>query len=91
MESSGLSIEDIGKLVTVLAQEYNTTISAILSKLDSVSGDLDALHRLLSGDKSVEWTREEDDLLSRNSDLLKKWKGNEQTELRKKYLAFKVK
>ena len=63
----------------------------MLHKLDAVSGDLNALHRLLSGDRSAEWTREEDDLLSRNTELFKKWKGNEQSELRKKYLSYKVK
>jgi hypothetical protein len=39
----------------------------------------------------VRWTEEEDDLLHKNSDLIKKWKGAEQVELRRKYLAFKTK
>lgn len=69
----------MGTLVSILAKEYKTTIPSVLHKLDSVSGDLNALHRLLLGDKSVEWTREEDDLLSRNIEILKKWKGNEQS------------
>lgn len=42
-----LSIAEIGALVTVLASEYNSTVPAILHKLDSVSGDLQALHRLM--------------------------------------------
>jgi hypothetical protein len=46
---------------------------------------------LLTGDRTVEWSPEEDDLLARNSDLLKRWKGNEQADLRRKYVAFKVK
>jgi hypothetical protein len=77
--------------VTVLASEYNSTVPAILHKLDAVSGDLQALHRLMVGDKSVEWGREEDDLLNKNPELLKRWKGAESAELRKKYLTFKLK
>lgn len=86
-----LSIAEIGALVTVLASEYNSTVPAILHKLDSVSGDLQALHRLMSGDRSVEWGREDDDLLNKNPELLKRWKGAESAEQRKKYLAFKSK
>jgi hypothetical protein len=80
----------MGVLIGILAKEYKTTCSAIVSKLDSVSGDLDALHRLLSGDQSVKWTADEDDQLNKNSELLKKWKGEAQIELRKKYLAYKA-
>lgn len=47
----------MGTLVSILAKEYKTTIPSVLHKLDSVSGDLNALHRLLLGDRSVEWTR----------------------------------
>jgi hypothetical protein len=43
------------------------------------------------GDKSVEWGREEDDLLNKNPELLKRWKGADSAELRKKYLTFKSK
>jgi hypothetical protein len=89
--SDELSVEEMSTLIGILAREYKTTASSILSKLDSVSGDLDALHRLLSGDRTVRWTEEEDDLLHKNSDLIKKWKGAEQVELRRKYLVFKTK
>lgn len=65
-------------LVGILAKEYKTTTASLLQKLNVVSGDLNALHRLLSGDRSVEWSAEEDDMLAKNSDLLKRWKGNEQ-------------
>jgi hypothetical protein len=89
--SDELSVEEMGVLISILAKEYKTTTSSVLRKLDSVSGDLDALNRLLSGDQTVKWTDEEDDLLNKNGDLLKKWKGNNQVDLRKKYLAYKVK
>jgi len=65
-------------------------VAAVLHKLDNVSGDLNALHSLLSGERYVEWSKEEDDLLSKNSELLKKWKGNQSTDRRKKYLNFKT-
>lgn len=86
-----ISSEEMGVLISILAREYKTTTAAILQKLDLVSGDLDSLNRLLSGDQSVKWTPEEDDLLNKNPELLKKWKGSKQVELRKKYLAFKTK
>jgi hypothetical protein len=89
MDKGTLTIAEMGNLISILAKEYNTTVPSILHKLDSVSGDLNALHRLLSGDRGVEWTREEDDLISKNSDLLKRWKGAEATDLRKKYLQYK--
>jgi hypothetical protein len=54
---STLTLEEVGTLISILAKEYNTTIPSILHKLDSVSGDLDALHRLLTGDKTVQWTK----------------------------------
>ena len=41
--------------------------------------------------KKTEWSKEEDDLLNKNPDLLKKWKGGPATERRKKYLHFKAK
>jgi len=74
--TSALTSAEIGVLLGILANEYNTTVPSILSKLDSVSGDLNALHSLLSGDRSVEWNKEEDDLLNKNQELLKRWKGN---------------
>jgi hypothetical protein len=70
-----LTTAEMANLLRVLAEEYKTTVPAILHKLDTVSGDLNGLHRLLSGDKSVEWSKEEDDLLGKNGDLLKQWKG----------------
>lgn len=91
VSSSGLSLAETAQLLNTLADEYNTTLPVILCKLDAVSGDLNSLHRLLSGDKSVEWSREEDDLLAKNPDLLKRWKGNVAADLRKKYLQHKVK
>ena len=89
--NDALSLEDVSVLIGILSKEYNTTASSILSKLDSVSGDLDALNRLQTGDRSVRWTEEEDDLLHKKSDLIKKWKGEGQVELRRKYLVFKPK
>lgn len=86
-----LTSEEMAVLVSVLAKEYKTTTASLLQKLNVVSGDLHALNRLLSGDRSVEWSPEEDDLLAKNSELLKRWKGNEQAELRKKFIAYKTK
>lgn len=86
-----LTNAEMATLLSVLAEEYKTTVPSILHKLDSVSGDLNGLHRLLTGDKSVAWSKEEDDLLSKNSDLLKQWKGTEVAEKRKKYLNYKGK
>ena len=91
VSTAPLSLAEIGSLLSTLADEYKTTIPAILSKLDSTSGDLKALHRLLAGDKSAEWTKEEDDLITKNPDLLKKWKGADSADVRKKYLAYKSK
>jgi hypothetical protein len=58
VSTSQLSTAELGVLLTVLASEYNSTVPAILHKLDSVSGDLQALHRLMLGDKSLEWGKE---------------------------------
>jgi ABC-type transporter Mla maintaining outer membrane lipid asymmetry ATPase subunit MlaF len=91
VSNNPLSNAEIATLLSVLAEEYKTTVPSILHKLDAVSGDLNALHRWLSGDRSVQWSREEDDLLSKNTELLKQWKGQESAELRKKYLNFKAK
>jgi hypothetical protein len=91
VSSSPLTLAELGQLLSTLADEYQTTIPAILSKLDSVSGDLQALHRALSGDKSAEWSKEEDDLMTKNPEILKKWKGAESADLRKKYLVYKSK
>jgi hypothetical protein len=75
ISSAVLTNAEIASLLSVLAEEYKTTVPAILHKLDAVSGDLNGLHRLLSGDKSMEWSKEEDDLLNKNPELLKRWKG----------------
>lgn len=66
ISSSPLSIQEAAALLNALAEEYNTTIPVILKQLDSVSGDLNALHHLRSGDKSVEWTADEDDMIAKN-------------------------
>lgn len=91
ISSTPLTTSEIATLLKVAAEEYKTTIPSLLAKLDAVSGDLNALHQLLSGDKSVEWTKDEDDLMSKNPELLKRWKGVEAVELRKKYLSHKAK
>jgi hypothetical protein len=62
-----------------------------LRQLDLVSGDLNALGRIYRGEKGVEWSKEEDELLSKNPELIKKWKGVNAAELRKKYLQYKSK
>lgn len=75
ISSAVLTNAEIASLLGVLAEEYKTTVPAILHKLDGVSGDLNGLHKLLTGDKSMEWSKEEDDLLTKNPELLKRWKG----------------
>ena len=84
-----MSATELGSLLNILAKEYRTTFPVLLKRLDSVSGNLDALARVLNGDSCVEWTKEEDEMLSRNSDLLVRWKGQEAVQLRSKYLAKK--
>ena len=91
VSSSPLSLAEAASLLSILAQEYDTTLPAILHKLDGVSGDLNALHKLLAGDKSVEWTKDEDDMLAKNPELLKRWKGAQSADLRKKYQQYKTK
>ena len=91
ISSAPLTLNETAALINALAQEYSTTVPAILYKLDSVSGDLNALNSLLSGDKRVEWSKEEDDLLAKNPELLKRWKGSSAADQRKKYLQHKVK
>ncbi len=86
-----LTSTEMSALLAILSKEYKTTTASLLHKLNLVSGDLNSLHRLLSGDKTVEWSPEEDDMLAKNSELLKRWKGNEQAELRRKYVAYKTK
>jgi len=40
-----------------------------------VSGSLADLDKVFNGDSCVEWTREEDELLNKNQELLVRWKG----------------
>ena len=63
----------------------------ILKKLDEVSGDLFALDNYYSRRKNTLWSKEDDDLLLKNPEVMKKWKGKEAAELRKKYLQYKPK
>lgn len=90
-KDSKLTSAELATLVSTLADEYNVTMPTIIQKLDMVSGDLIALHRLMSGDRTVEWSRDEDDMLTKNPDLLIRWKGQESTDLRKRYNQFKAK
>lgn len=76
--------------LSVLAREYQTSLPALLRKLDRVSGNLEHLQAMMEGDNRFEWTEEEDDLLSGNEGLLVRWKGKEAVELRKKYLNWKA-
>jgi hypothetical protein len=45
------------------------------------------MDKVFKGDANVEWTQEEDDLLSKNEGLLRRWKGEEAVDRRKKYLS----
>ncbi len=91
VSTTPLTVAEMGTLLSILASEYNSTVPAILHRLDNVSGDLSALHKSMLGDKSVEWGKDEDDLLNKNPELLRRWKGTESAELRKKYTTFKSK
>lgn len=60
--------------------------------MDRVSGDIRALDRIYTEkDDKAEWTPEEDGLLTKNAAILSRWKGEENVELRKRYLANKNK
>ena len=63
----------------------------MVSILHSVSGDLICLHRYMSGEKGVAYTPAEDDMISKNPEFLRNYKGQDSVEKRKEYLAFKVK
>lgn len=92
LPSKDLSLGELAELLNVLAKEYGTTLPVIIRKLDRVSGDVRALDRIYSQkDDKVEWTPEEDELLSKNSAILARWKGEEAVELRKRYLSTKLK
>lgn len=86
-----LTSSEVAELLNILANEYNTTMPAVLKKLDSVSGSLRMLERVFEGDNTLEWTKREDAMLETHIDILRRWKGNEAVELRKKYLQHKVK
>ena len=64
---------------------------ALIRKLDRVSGNLENLDHAYNGDNRHEWTEEEDALLSKNEQLLVRWKGQEAVDVRKKYLNWKHK
>lgn len=51
-------------MLNVLADQYKTTLPALLRKLDRLSGDLKALDfSYLNNDDRAEWTQDEDNLL----------------------------
>lgn len=82
---------ELASVLNVLAKEYHTTLPALVRKLDRVSGNLEHLDRTYNGDNRYEWTEEEDGLLSKNEQLLARWKGQEAVDIRKKYLHWKAK
>lgn len=81
------TVPELAEVLSVIAKEYNTTLSNLLHKLDSVSGDFDQLAKIFKGDTTAGWTPEEDELLAKNEGLLRRWKGNDSVERRKKYLS----
>lgn len=92
LPSKDLSLGELAELLSVLAKEYNTTLPVLIRKLDRVSGDVRALDRIYTEkDDKAEWTPEEDGLLNKNAAILARWKGEENVELRKRYLANKSK
>ena len=91
MPAKDLSPLELASVLNVLAKEYHTTLPALLRKLDRVSGNLEQLDRLYSGDTRLEWTEEEDAMLAKNENLLVRWKGEEAVRTRKQYLQWKSK
>jgi hypothetical protein len=92
LPSKDLSLGELAELLNVLAHEYGTTLPVVIRKLDRVSGDVKALDRIYSQkDDKLEWTAEEDELLSKNPAILSRWKGEEAVNLRKLYLSTKLK
>ena len=81
--------EEIAEILRLLANEYHTTLPTLLRRLDNVSGSLSDLDKVFNGDSCVEWTKEEDELLNKNADLLIRWKGQDAVNRRKKYNAKK--
>lgn len=45
-----LSVSELASVLNVLAKEYHTTLPALLRKLDRVSGNLEHLDQVYSGD-----------------------------------------
>ena len=93
LPDGNLSTGELASVLNVLANEYHTTLPALLRRLDNVSGNLDHLDRFYTqNDQKVCWTPEEDELLEKGKDsLLVRWKGEEAVELRRKYLKWKGK
>jgi uncharacterized protein YdaL len=92
LPSKDMSVGELAELLAILAHEYNTTLPVIIRKLDRVSGDIKALDRIYTQkDDKLEWTPEEDELLAKNPAILARWKGEESVEMRKRFLATKLK
>ena len=85
-----VSVGELASLLQVLATEYHTSLPSLVRKLDRVSGNLEHLELIFSGDNRYEWSEEEDELLSKNEALLVRWKGQESVDERKKYLKWKA-
>jgi hypothetical protein len=81
-----LSLEEMGEMLRILAKEYQTTIPVILEKLDKVSGNLGLLHKVMNGERTLQWTEAEDEMLGTRPEFIEKLKGKENCQLRKKYL-----
>lgn len=81
--------DEVAEILRLLANEYHTTLPTLLRRLDNVSGSLSDLDKVFNGDSCVEWTKEEDELLNKNADLLIRWKGQDAVNRRKKYNAKK--
>lgn len=91
LPSNEMSLGELAQLLLILSKEYGTTLPVIIRKLDRVSGDVKALDKIFTNkDDKLEWTPEEDDLLNKNPGILTRWKGEEAVELRRKYLATKL-
>ena len=51
-----LSLEELAQVLHIISSENNTTLPALLRKLDKVSGNLNHLNETFKGDKTLEWT-----------------------------------
>jgi hypothetical protein len=91
LPAGSLSLGELAQLLSILANEYGTTLPVLIRKLDRVSGDVRVLDQVFTQkDEKLEWTPEEDDLLTKNPGLLTRWKGEEAVTLRKQYLSTKL-